>query len=272
MARRKAPGLACALRCQEVRPGVDEVTKVIRRRMSIVLPAYDEQEGIEEQVKVALSATESMGFEAREVIVVDDGSSDATGDIISRLAEEIPEVRAIHHPHNLGYADALKSGFAAAQYELVFYTDSDLQFDIRELKNFLPAIDDYDLVCGFRIYRFDPLSRLFLSWGYNLLARIIFRIRVRDIDCAFKLFRREIFDRIQIESRNFFVDTEILAKAKACGMRMTEIGVRHYPRKVGGSTVRPSHVWDTLVELARMWHRIYVRGRGGEGATGRERE
>jgi glycosyltransferase involved in cell wall biosynthesis len=232
---------------------------LIRRRISIVLPAYNEEEGIEEQVRVVLDATESMGFEAREVIVVNDGSADATGEIIDRLSEEIPEVRAVHHPHNLGYADALKNGFDAAEHELVFYTDSDLQFDVKELKNFLPAIDDYEMVCGFRIYRFDPLSRLFLSWGYNLLARIMFRIRVRDIDCAFKLFRREIFEKIRIESRNFFVDTEILAKARAYGMRMTEIGVRHYPRKKGHSTVRPSHVWNTLVELARMWSRIYIK-------------
>jgi glycosyltransferase involved in cell wall biosynthesis len=234
---------------------------VIRRRISIVLPAYDEQGAIEEQVRTVLSATEPMGFEAREVIVVNDGSGDSTGEIIDRLAGENEEIRAIHHPHNLGYADALKSGFAAARYELVFYTDSDLQFDMRELKNLLPAIDDYHLVCGFRIYRFDPLSRLILSWGYNLLVRILFRIRIRDIDCAFKLFRREIFDQITIESRNFFVDTEILAKARAHGMRMTEIGVRHYPRRAGQSTIRPSHILNTLVEIAKMWSRIYLRER-----------
>jgi len=234
---------------------------LIRRRISIVLPAYNEEEGIEEQVRVVLDATEPMGFEAREIIIVNDGSADRTGEIIDRLAREIDEVRAVHHPHNLGYADALKNGFGAARYELVFYTDSDLQFDVREIKNFLPAIDDYHLVCGFRIYRFDPFTRLFLSWGYNLLVRVLFQIRIRDIDCAFKLFRREIFDRIHIESKNFFVDTEILAKARAYGMRMTEIGVRHYPRKVGQSTVRPSHIWNTLVEIARMWSRIYIQGR-----------
>lgn len=244
---------------------------MVRRRISIVLPAFNEEEGIEEQVRTVLDATGPMGFEAREVMVVDDGSTDRTGEIIDRLASEIEEVRALHHPRNQGYADALRDGFKAARYELVFYTDSDLQFDIRELKNFLPAIDDYHLVCGFRIYRFDPLSRLILSWGYNLLARILFRIRVRDIDCAFKLFRREVFDRIEIESKNFFVDTEVLAKARALDLRMTEIGVRHYPRKRGRSTVRPSHVWNTLVELWKMWSRIYLRGRVAPEAGSRER-
>lgn len=228
--------------------------------MSIVLPAFNEEEGIEEMVRTVLASTEPVGFEAREVIVVDDGSTDRTAEIIDRLEKEIEEVRAIHHSQNLGYADALKTGFAAARYELVFYTDSDLQFDVREIKNLLPAIDDYHLVCGFRIYRFDPLSRLILSWGYNLLVRVLFRLRIRDIDCAFKLFRRDIFDVIQIESKNFFVDTEILAKARALGFRMTEIGVRHYPRRVGRSTVRPSHILDTLIEIGKMWSRIYVRG------------
>ena len=114
---------------------------------------------------------------------------------------------------------------------------------------------------SFRIYRYDPASRLMLSWGYNLLVRVLFRIRVRDVDCAFKLFRREIFDRIHIESRKFFVDTEILAKASKLGLRMTEIGVRHLPRTAGQSTVRPSHVLSTLREIATMWRDIYVRGR-----------
>ena len=144
---------------------------------------------------------------------------------------------------------------------LLFYTDADNQFDVKELKNLLAAIDDYDIVCGFRIYRFDPFSRLVLSWGYNLIVRILFRIRVRDVDCAFKLFRREVFDRVHIESKKFFVDTEILAKASKVGMRMTEIGVRHYPRTAGESTVRPSHIIHTLGEIATMWRDIYLRGR-----------
>jgi dolichol-phosphate mannosyltransferase len=132
---------------------------------------------------------------------------------------------------------------------------------MRELKNLLAAIDDYEIVCGFRIYRFDPFSRLVLSWGYNLIVRVLFRIRVRDVDCAFKLFRREVFDTVHIESKKFFVDTEILAKASRAGMKMTEIGVRHFPRTAGESTVRPSHVIHTLVEIVSMWTDIYVRGR-----------
>lgn len=121
----------------------------------------------------------------------------------------------------------------------------------------MPAIEDYDIVSGFRIYRYDPLTRLFLSWGFNLLVRTIFRIKVRDIDCAFKLYRRSIFEKVKIQTRDFFVDSEILAKARKAGFSMTEIGVRHYPRRSGHSTVRASHIIKTLKELAKIWTEIY---------------
>ena len=228
------------------------------KSISFVLPAYNEEENIEDSVRRVLEVAAGLGLEDYEVIVVDDGSADRTGEIIDRLKEENPRVVPIHHPSNLGYADALRTGFTSARCNLVFYTDSDLQFDVREVKNLLPASEDYDIVTGFRIYRYDPLTRLFLAWCYNLLARTIFRLRVRDIDCAFKLFRREVFDVIKIRSKKFFVDTEILAKARYHGFRMTEVGVRHYPRSRGQSTVRPSHVISTLRELAKIWLEIYL--------------
>ncbi|MDP6460424.1 MAG: glycosyltransferase family 2 protein, partial [Gemmatimonadota bacterium] len=225
----------------------------VGRKISVVLPAYNEEESIERQVRSVDSVLREFRFEDYEVIVVDDGSADRTGEILEGLREEVPKLRTLVHETNRGYAKALATGFGGAAMPLVFYTDADNQFDIREIKNFLAAIDDYEIVCGFRIYRFDPLSRLILSWGYNLLVRILFRIRVRDVDCAFKLFRREVFDTIHVESDKFFVDTEILAKASRQKMRMTEIGVRHFPREAGESTVRPSHVLSTLREIASMW-------------------
>jgi glycosyltransferase involved in cell wall biosynthesis len=228
-----------------------------RKSISFVLPAYNEETNIEEAVRRVIEVAETLDLEDYEVIVVDDGSEDETAGIIDRLAGENSHVRPIHQPTNMGYAEALKAGFTSARCKLIFYTDSDLQFDVREVKNMLPAIEDYDIVAGFRIYRFDPLTRLFVAWCYNLLARTIFRLRVRDIDCAFKLFRREVFDVIEIRSKKFFVDTEILAKARYHGFRMTEVGVRHYPRTGGSSTVRPSHVISTLQELAKIWFEIY---------------
>lgn len=237
------------------------------KSISFVLPAYNEEENIEKATTAIVDVAETLDLDDYEVIVVNDGSVDRTREIIDSVAASNPHIRPIHQPTNLGYADALKAGFTSARMALVFYTDSDLQFDVREVKNFLPASDDYDIVCGFRIYRYDPLTRLFLAWGYNLLARTVFRLRVRDIDCAFKLFRKEVFDVIDIRSKKFFVDTEVLAKARYHGFRMTEIGVRHYPRAGGTSTVRPSHVLSTLRELARIWAEIYLgRGRKKRGA------
>ena len=230
--------------------------------LSAVLPAYNEEENIETATKRMVEALSSLGLKDWEVIVVDDGSVDRTGEIADRLAAEDPDhIRALHHNPNRGYAEALKTGFTNARHQLIFYTDSDNQFDVREITSLLPLIENSDIVNGFRIYRFDPLTRLVLSWGFNLLVRIIFRIKVRDIDCAFKLFRREVFDKVNIESKKFFVDAEVLAKARYYGFRMAEVGVRHYPRPAGRSTVRPSHIPATLVELARIWINIHSRPR-----------
>ena len=231
--------------------------------ISAVLPALNEEENIETATLRMAEVLGSLSLKDWEVIIVDDGSTDRTGEIADRLTAEDPaHIRVFHHSPNLGYAEALKTGFTSARHQLIFYTDSDNQFDVREIKNLLPLIEDADIVNGFRIYRFDPLTRLVLSWGFNLLVRIMFRIKVRDIDCAFKLFRREVFDKVTIESKKFFVDAEVLAKAKYFGFRTVEIGVRHYPRPAGRSTVRPSHVLSTLRELARIWINIYSKPRG----------
>jgi glycosyltransferase involved in cell wall biosynthesis len=230
--------------------------------ISGVLPAFNEEENIETAARRLAETLASMGLGEWEVIIVDDGSTDRTGEIADRLASEDPShIRVFHHNPNLGYAEALKTGFTNARHKLIFYTDSDNQFDVREIRNLLPLIEDADIVCGFRIYRFDPLSRLVLSWGFNLLVRVIFRIKVRDIDCAFKLFRREVFDWVDIQSKKFFVDAEVLAKAKYHRFRMVEMGVRHYPRTAGHSTIRPSHILSTLAELGRIWRNIHSKPR-----------
>jgi glycosyltransferase involved in cell wall biosynthesis len=236
--------------------------------ISAVLPAFNEEENIETATTRMADALRSLGLRDWEVIVVDDGSGDRTGEIADRLARLDPEhIRVFHHEPNRGYAEALKTGFTNSRHQLIFYTDSDNQFDVREIKSLLPLIEEADIVCGFRIYRFDPLTRLVLSWGFNLLVRIIFRINVRDVDCAFKLFRREVFDKITIESKKFFVDAEVLAKAKYHGFRLVEVGVRHYPRPAGRSTVRPSHIPSTLAELARIWVNIHSKPRGGASSN-----
>ena len=229
--------------------------------ISAVLPAFNEEENIEAAATRMAEVLRSLPLSDWEVIIVNDGSLDNTGAIADRLAAGDSRIRVFHHNPNLGYAAALKTGFSNSKHKLLFFTDSDNQFDVREISRLIPLIRDVDIVCGFRIYRFDPLTRLVLSWGFNLLVRIVFRIKVRDIDCAFKLFRREVFDRVEIQSKKFFVNAEVLAKAKYYGFTMCEVGVRHYPRPAGRSTVRPSHVPSTLAELARIWIEIHSKPR-----------
>ncbi|MDZ7343394.1 MAG: glycosyltransferase family 2 protein [candidate division KSB1 bacterium] len=220
--------------------------------LSIILPAYNEEENIEVAINRCVAVLEQLRL-PHEVIVINDGSTDRTAEICRACAEAHSCVRLIEFESNRGYGVALRTGFLHAHYGYVFYTDSDNQFDVSELKYLLPIIDSYDLVVGFRVYRYDPPVRLFLSWGYNLLIRLLFQIRLHDIDCSFKLFRREIFDHIQLESDDFFIDTEIVLKAKRLGYNINEVGVRHYPRTAGKTTVRPSDIPRTLRTLLRIW-------------------
>ncbi len=231
----------------------------MRKGISAVLPAYNEEDNIARAVHDMVAVLETLPIEEYEVIVVNDGSTDRTPAICDELARQSQHVQIIHHPTNRGYADALKSGFAAASQSLIFYTDADNQYDVRELKNFLPAIEDYDIVVGFRIYRFDPPFRLLIAWAYNILVRLLFRIKPRDIDCAFKLFRREVFDCITIETKGFFVDAEIMAKARHYGYSMTEIGVRHYPRTAGRSTINARAIGPTLRALWQVWSQLHLK-------------
>ena len=230
--------------------------------ISVVLPALNEAENISVAVERALAVLGELADE-HEVVVVDDGSTDGTREIVEGLmATHHPRVRLAVHPANRGYGAALRTGFSLTRYDLVFYTDADNQFDPGDLKHFLPLIDEYDLVVGFRVYRYDTMLRSVLSWIYNKLVSVLFRVRVRDVDCAFKLFRREVLEKITIECDDFFVDTELVAKARRWNFRLLEKGVRHYPRMAGETTVQPSHIARTLRTIATMWRRTYLPSPG----------
>lgn len=222
--------------------------------LAVVLPAYNEEENIEAATRAALEAIAPLADEY-EVIIVDDGSEDGTAAIADRLAAE-GHVRVIHHDGNRGYGAALRSGFLAARLPYVMYTDADLQFDVREVRFFLPDLQDHDIAIGFRIYRYDSVLRCLLSWVYNKIIFVLFWLNVRDIDCAFKVFRREVFDVITIECDDFFVDAELIARATKAKLRICQRGVRHYPRQAGRTTVRAGNIPRTLWTIARLWWRI----------------
>jgi glycosyltransferase involved in cell wall biosynthesis len=240
--------------------------------LSIVLPAYNEEENIGKQVRACLDFLRGY-FAEYEVIVVNDGSKDNTGEIVAQLMAEDAHVRTVIHPTNLGYGRALADGFKAARCDVLFYTDADNQFDVREIKDALPLLKapdrphGADAVFGFRVYRYDSVLRCMLSWTYNRLVRVLFRVKVRDVDCAFKLWTREVNDQLEIESKDFFIDTEMVAKIRRLGFTTVEKGVRHYPRTAGSTTVRASHIPKTLWTVAKMWFRIHFGAKKASAAA-----
>ncbi len=229
--------------------------KVIRS-ISVILPAFNEQFNVRKTVETARRVLRPLA-EKWEIIVVNDGSVDATRAICDVLARQFSDVRAIHHMENLGYGAALKSGISAARNELIFFTDTDGQFDFQELTQLLEWIDRYEIVIGYRGKRSDPFYRLVNAWGWNMLVRLLLGVRVRDIDCAFKIFRREVFQRVQIRSVGAMVNTEILAQALRIGMKIHEIPVTHHPRNHGAPTgAKLRVIAKAFRELCRLWSKL----------------
>lgn len=222
--------------------------------LSLVMPAYNEAAGIAESVAEAHEALVGLGYEF-ELLIVDDGSTDATADRVEELAALWPRVRLLTHPTNLGYGTALRTGFEAARYELVAFTDADGQFFLDDLDDLVPLARRTPVVVGRRADRKDPWRRRFLSWGYNRLARLFLGTRVRDCDCALKVFQREALQYLLPESTGFFVNSEMLCRARQFGFPVAEVDVRHRPRRRGASKVSLAEVPRTFATLVRFWWR-----------------
>jgi glycosyltransferase involved in cell wall biosynthesis len=224
--------------------------------LSVIFPAFNEEANIRYTVEAARLVLPKLA-QAWEIILVNDGSRDATTPMCDELAEQYLEVRAIHHVENRGYGAALKSGILAARYDYIFFTDSDGQFDLQELENLIEWAGHYDIVTGYRAKRQDPPHRLINAWGWKTLVRMVLGVKVRDIDCAFKIFQRSVFDRVQIRSVGAMVNTEILAQANSFGMRIHEVKVSHYPRRAGkpsGANLRV--IAKAFRELFRLWGQL----------------
>jgi glycosyltransferase involved in cell wall biosynthesis len=197
-----------------------------------------------------------------EIIVVNDGSADRTGAVADELAAADPHVRAVHHPVNRGYGGALQSGFAASRNAYVFFTDGDGQFDVGEIERLLPFVPEYDIVVGYRLDRAEGGLRKLNAALWNGLVRRLFGIPVRDVDCAFKLFKREVFDRVRVQAEGAMISTEVLARAVRAGFRVHEIGVHHYERKHGTPTgANPLVIARAFYELFKLYRRIAGEGR-----------
>lgn len=226
------------------------------RSLTIFFPCYNEEGNVEKAVALALEAAQLV-TDDYEIIVVDDGSTDDTGPIADRLAEQNNRVRIIRHPQNKGYGAALRSGYHGAQKEAVFYTDGDLQFDIKEITKLWPLLGEYDVVTGYRIKRMDNLLRKINSFGWTSLTRLLFGLNVRDVNCAFKLFKREVVREMKFDSEGALIDAEVFARAKKAGCRITEVGVHHYPRQTGSQTgANPFVIVLAFWELLKLWWRL----------------
>jgi glycosyltransferase involved in cell wall biosynthesis len=226
------------------------------RPVSVILPAFNEEGNIERTVETTVKVLPEVAAKW-EIIVVDDGSSDATAPICMDLQTRYSELVLIRHARNRGYGAALKSGIKASRYELVFFSDSDGQFDLRDLQQLISWSEDYDIIVGYRAKRQDPLYRRINALGWNFLVRLVLGMKIRDVDCAFKLFRREVFDHVRIRSRGAMVNTEILAQATRLGMRIQQVKVHHFPRRCGKQSGANVHVIiKAFRELCRLWRRL----------------
>jgi glycosyltransferase involved in cell wall biosynthesis len=233
-----------------------------RISLTAFFPAYNDQHTIERIVRTAAEEMRKVTDDF-EVLVVDDGSKDETGAILDRLTAELPYLRVIHHEKNLGYGAALITGFSNARKELIFYTDGDGQYDVREMHNLLAKLGpNIDLVNGFKVKRSDPWYRIWIGATYRRAMRSAFGLSIRDVDCDFRLFRRHIFDTIKLESRSGVICVEMAKKFDEAGFRMEEVPVSHYPRLHGRSEFfRFRHLAHTFRGLVKIWWKMILSRR-----------
>jgi len=203
--------------------------------VTVFFPCYNEQENITRVVTEAIAVLDELGIDY-EILVVNDGSSDNTAKKADALAAQYNTVSVIHHPVNQGYGAALQSGFKAATKDLVFYTDGDGQFDIKEFPHLLDLIQECDIVSAFRLNRQDSLVRKMNGWFWTKLVCLVFGMSIRDIDCAFKLYRREIIVDMPMLSTGALIDAEVLARATRSGCKIVQTGVHHFACTSGGQT------------------------------------
>ena len=228
--------------------------------LSVFFPAYNDSGTIASLVITALQTARTLTPDF-EVIIVDDGSADATAQIADELARTYPEVKVVHHGRNRGYGGALQSGFSAASHEFVFYTDGDAQYDPAEMTRLWAALgDNVDLVNGYKISRSDPLHRIVIGRVYHHTVKLLFGLKVRDVDCDFRLLRRSIFQRVSLEKNSGVICLEMMKKIQDAGFRIAEVPVHHYHRAYGKSQFfNFSRLFKTGVDVAKLWMALVIR-------------
>lgn len=225
--------------------------------LSVCMPAYNEAANIARMIDMVREKVGPL-VDDLEIVVVDDGSRDNTAQIVQEIGAQDPRVRLVQHPVNQGYGAAVRDAIWASAKELVFLTDSDLQFDLGELARLLPRIAEADLVVGYRYARSDPWYRTLFGHGWSWLVNLLFGYTARDVDCAFKLFRHRVIETIRVESTGAMFSAEFLVRAKRAGFKIVEEPVSHYPRVAGSQTgARPAVVLRAFRELFKMRWRMW---------------
>ena len=228
------------------------------KSISVFFPLYNDAPSVELMVGRAKSVLEKVSDDW-EIILVEDCSPDNVAAIADRLAAGDPRIRVIHHPRNMGYGGALRSGFAAARKDLIFYTDGDAQYDPRELALLLEHIAHADIVTGYKIDRSDRMIRKVLGRVYHTAVKALFGLPLRDVDCDFRLFRREVIESIELESDSGVICAEMMTKVQGAGFRIIEVPVHHYPRLAGRSQFfRPGRILRLLRGLVAQWLKLIV--------------
>lgn len=229
--------------------------------LSVFFPEYNEEANVENMIQSAQSIIPEVA-ERWEIIPVNDGSKDKTREIIDRLAKEDPHVCPVHHEKNKGYGGAVISGFKAATMDLVFFTDGDLQFDLREITLLLEKLDEGDLILGYRKNRQDAWHRRLNAFLWGSLVKFLFGFKVKDVDCAFKLIKRKVLDKIELTAGGAMISTELLARAHKAGFHFVEVGVTHYPRVAGTQTgAKLSVILRAFKELFKLYAKIKNQSR-----------
>lgn len=233
--------------------------RVSHEGISVVLPAFNEENTLECLVQNIIDFFDSTPYKC-EIIIVNDGSTDRTGEIAHQLSAAHQNVSVIHHADNKGYGKALKDGLHAGQYDYLFFTDADSQFKIHSLEAFLPFMKsgEVDMVIGYRINRKDTPLRKLCARSFNSLVQMLFSLDCKDINCAFKLFKKGAFERLNVEADDSLFNVELLVKASLKNLHIVQLGVDHYPRLKGESTVSYSFIPSIIKNLFSLHRTIKI--------------
>ncbi|MBS3152099.1 glycosyltransferase family 2 protein [Candidatus Woesearchaeota archaeon] len=230
----------------------------INQSISTFFPSYND-EGTIELMYNRLTEVLTKITNNYEIIIVDDCSPDRGGQIADSIAKKDKHVKVIHHEKNKGYGGALRSGFNNSTKDLVFYTDGDAQYDVKELVKLVPYINKYDVVNGYKMKRNDPFYRKLLGSIYQHSVKFLFNLKVKDVDCDFRLMHRKVFDKVKLTESTGLICTEMMRKIQTAGFTIKNVPVHHYPRVYGKSQFfRPKRIIKTLFGLGKQWFKLVV--------------